>query len=205
MYLAGLSESEFSGRQERRKGLISERIKCPFLWSGRRKMTWLTGHRYSYTRNSYSSHFLNTATVPGTMPYTQWVLNNRLWHACGYEWMNWIISRDVQAISLDSKTNRTMFHPSSNYSTDLYRSHRTTGCCWHRRPPEVWRWINLCGWDTSNWKITPACGPAYATGCQARPCQSHSEAQSGVCWYVFHSFPRTMLCRFRSCLLKLLF
>lgn len=160
----------FPIRQQRRKGLICEWIKMPISpeWKKKNYMIdrpQIISMSKICTRNSYPVHFLKTATVPGPMPYTQWVLNNCLWHACGYEWMNWIISRDVRAISLDSKTNRTMFHPSSNYSTDLYRSHRTTGCCWHRRPPEVWRWINLCGWDTSNWKITPACGPAYATSC----------------------------------------
>lgn len=90
-----------------------------------------------------------------------------------------------------------MFHPSSNYSTDLYRSHRSTGCCWHGRPPKVWGWINLCGWDTSNWKITPACGPAYATSCQAGPRQSHSAAENGVCRYVFHAFLQTATCHLR--------
>lgn len=89
-----------------------------------------------------------------------------------------------------------MFHPWSNCSTDLYWSHCPIGCCWYRRPPEVWGWINLCGWDTSNWKITPACGPAYATSCQARPRQPHSAAQSGICGYVFHSFLQTVHCHF---------
>lgn len=148
-----------------------------FISAAEKKKEWVVNRPQMNSwklSKKYSFHHLIIVTILSTMSCIQWVLNKCLWHACRHEWMN--CSQRCEGHWCHSKCRREVFHPSFNYSTDLYWSHCTTGCCWYRRPPEVWRWINLCGWDTSNWKITPACGPAYATSCQTRPRQSHSAA-----------------------------